>query len=71
MFLLVISSAYNSFYVEQKDKQEYLEKRQTQVLQRDLNKVLQVLPEGVLIYKRFGNPHIKLWNQELKRLFNS
>jgi hypothetical protein len=22
-----------------------------------------------MIYKRFGNPHIKLWNNELERLF--
>ena len=27
------------------------------------------MPEGVMIYKRFGNPHIKLWNDELIRLF--
>lgn len=43
--------------------------KQTEILQRDLKKVLQVLPEGVMIYKRFGNPHIKLWNNELERLF--
>lgn len=42
---------------------------QIDVLQKDLKKVLQVLPEGVMIYKRFGNPHIKLWNNELERLF--
>ena len=34
-----------------------------------MKKVLQVLPEGVMIYKRFGNPHIKLWNNELEKLF--
>lgn len=22
-----------------------------------------------MIYKRFGNPHIKLWNNEMERLF--
>ena len=22
-----------------------------------------------MIYKRFGNPHIKLWNNELEKLF--
>lgn len=42
---------------------------QIDVLQKDLKKVLQELPEGVLIYKRFGNPHIKLYNNELERLF--
>ena len=39
------------------------------VLQKDLKKVLQLLPEGVMIYKRFGNPHIKLYNNELEKLF--
>jgi hypothetical protein len=42
---------------------------QIDVLQKDLKKVLQVLPEGVMIYKRFGNPHIKLYNNELEKLF--
>ena len=41
---------------------------QIDVLQKDLKKVLQVLPEGVMIYKRFGNPHIKLYNNELEKL---
>ena len=27
------------------------------------------MPEGVVIYKRFGNPHIKLWNHEFTNLF--
>ena len=27
------------------------------------------MPEGVMIHKRFGNPHIKLYNNELQRLF--
>ena len=31
--------------------------------------MLQVLPEGIMIYKRFGNPHLKLWNKELESLF--
>jgi hypothetical protein len=46
-----------------------MEQHQAGMLQKDLKKVLQVLPEGVMIYKRFGNPHIKLWNNEMERLF--
>lgn len=71
MILLVFSGSFTSYHVEMKDKLEYLEKIHTQVLKRDLKKVLQKLPEGVLIYKRFGNPHVKLWNQELQKLFKS
>jgi hypothetical protein len=28
-----------------------------------------VLPEAIIIYKRFGDNHIKLWNKELEELF--
>ena len=38
-------------------------------MQNDLKKVLQLLPEGVMIYKKYDNPHIKLWNNELERMF--
>ena len=38
-------------------------------MQKDLKTVLQVMPEGLMIFKRFGNSHIKLWNNELERLF--
>ena len=31
--------------------------------------MLQDLPEGVMIYKKFDNPHIKLWNNEFIKLF--
>ena len=27
------------------------------------------MPEGLMIFKRFENPHIKLWNKEVERLF--
>jgi hypothetical protein len=27
------------------------------------------LPEGVLIYKRLGDTKVKLWNNELERMF--
>ena len=70
MLAMTFATTLNSYFIEMKDKQQFLEKRQIEVLQRDLKKVLQVLPEGVMIYKRFGNhPHIKLWNNELERLF--
>jgi hypothetical protein len=29
-----------------------------------------VLPEGVLIFKRFRNPHIIYWNNQLEMLLN-
>jgi hypothetical protein len=35
-----------------------------------LQKVLTVLPEGVLIFKRFRNPHIIYWNKQLERLLS-
>ncbi len=39
------------------------------VLQKDLKKILKLLPEGVLIYKRLGDTKVKLWNNELERIF--
>jgi hypothetical protein len=39
------------------------------VLQKDLKKILKLLPEGVLIYKRLGDTKVKLWNNELERMF--
>jgi len=44
--------------------------KQIEIYQQDIKKVMQILPEGIMIYKRHGNPHIKLWNDELIRLFN-
>ena len=69
LLFLTIACGLNAFFVERHQKQQFLEMKQIDVLQKDLKKVLQVLPEGVMIYKRFGNPHIKLWNNELERLF--
>lgn len=69
---IVISLAASvvvSYYVEYQDKKEFLEMKQAECLQNDMKKVLQVLPEGVMIYKRFDNPHIKLWNNEFMNLF--
>ena len=69
MIISCIVSTIVSYYVEYYDKKEFLEMKQTEQLQQDLKKVLQVLPEGVMIYKRFENPHIKLWNNEFINLF--
>ena len=55
--------------MEFKEKEEFLEKLNNEQLKHDLKKVLDVLPEGVMIYKRHGERHIKLWNDELLRLF--
>ena len=44
--------------------------KQTQIYQRDLHKVLQFLPEGVMICQRYGNPDVKYWNPELVKLFS-
>jgi hypothetical protein len=38
-------------------------------LEKDLKTIIQVLPEAIIIYKRFGDNHIKLWNKELEELF--
>ena len=67
---LTISCSFNAYHVEMNEKSEFLEKIQNEILQKDLKKVLQVLPEGVMIFKKEGNRHIKLWNNELVRLFN-
>lgn len=43
--------------------------KQSQVYQSDIKQVFKQLPEGMLIFKRFGNPHVKLYNDELVKLF--
>jgi hypothetical protein len=70
MGLTVISCALNSFFLEMKDKKEFLDIIKTDLMQSDLQKVLNVLPEGVLIFKRFRNPYIIYWNQQLEKLLN-
>lgn len=69
LIISCIASSIVSYYVELWDKKEFLEMKKTEQLQNDLKKVLQVLPEGVMIYQRFDNPHIKLWNNEFVKLF--
>ena len=64
-----IGCGFNSYFVELNEKKEFLENLHNSNLQRDLKKVLQTLPEAVMIYKKHENPHIKLWNKELERLF--
>ena len=70
MGLTVISCGMNSFFLELKDKKEFLDIIKTDLMQADLQKVLTVLPEGVLIFKRFRNPHIIYWNKQLERLLS-
>lgn len=70
MGLTVISCGMNSFFLELKDKKEFLDIIKTDLMQSDLQKVLTVLPEGVLIFKRFKNPHIIYWNKQLEKLLN-
>lgn len=36
---------------------------------KDLKKLIQAFPEGVMVCQRFGTPQIKLWNKELMRMF--
>ena len=67
--LISIICVFTAYQIELKDKKEFLDMKQTEVYQKDLKKVLQVLPEGVMVCQRFGNPHIKLWNRELLKLF--
>lgn len=64
-----LACVFVAYHVELTDKTEFLEMKQTEYLQKDLKKVLQVLPEGVIIYQRFENQHIKLWNNEFLKLF--
>ena len=69
LLTVLISSIYFAYFVELKDKEAFLQMKQIEVYSIDLKNVLHAMPEGVMIYKRFGNPHIKLWNDELIRLF--
>ena len=49
LLLLVITSGFLSYSNELKDKLEFLESIKNKQLQMDLEKVIEVLPEGVLI----------------------
>ena len=60
----------NSFFLELKDKKEFLDIIKTDLMQSDLQKILTVLPEGVLIFKRFRNPYIIYWNNQFEKLLN-
>jgi c-di-AMP phosphodiesterase-like protein len=44
-----------AFTFETKDKQEFLEKKQSEDLQKDLKSVLEELPEGIIISTKY--PH--------------
>ena len=70
MALTVISCCLNSFFLEMKDKKEFLDVIKTDLMQSDLQKILTVLPEGVLIFKRFRNPFIIYWNDHFEKLLN-
>ena len=67
--MMVASCAFNTYFLELKEKKEFFGINQNRMLQKDLKRVLQVMPEGLMVFKRFGNPHIKLWNKEIERLF--
>ena len=69
MLLVAGSCAFNAYQVEKHQKEVFLEGLNSEQLKKDLKKVFNVLPEGVMIYKRYGDRHIKLWNKELVRLF--
>jgi hypothetical protein len=66
MALTVISCGMNSFFLEMKDKKEFLDIIKTDLMQSDLQKILTVLPEGILIFKRFRNPFIIYWNEHFE-----
>ena len=59
-----------SIKIEIKDKQEYLERRKNEQLQKDLSHVLQQFPEGVIITtKDSENPEVLFTNQEVKAIY--
>ena len=62
-------SIFLNYHLEFSAKLRFLELKQIEGGQEDIKKTLQILPEGIMIYKRFGNPHIKLWNKELVNIF--
>ena len=53
-----------AYFVELHDKKEFLDKKKIERLQNDLKKVLQQLPEGVMIFERFEPDNIKLCNDQ-------
>jgi hypothetical protein len=70
MILTVISCGMNSYFLELKDKKEFLDIVKTDLMQSDLQKILTALPDGVLIFKRFRNPYIIYWNNQFEKLLN-
>ena len=70
MGLMVVACSMNTFFLELKDKKEFLDIVKTDLMMSDLQKVLTVLPEGIFIFKRFRNPYIIYWNNQLETLLN-
>lgn len=66
--LACISIAY---YTELLDRKEFLETKRSQTMQKDLNKVIKLMPEGVMIFERYNLENLKLWNDQFMQLFGA
>lgn len=71
LLLLVVSCTLVAFTVEFKDKKEFIEKKKSERLQKDLKKILNNLPEGVIISTRSENAEILLSNVQACRLIEN
>ena len=61
MFLVL---SYKTYFMERKYKLEFLQIKQNKTMRRELRHMLEVLPEGILIYDPTTN-HVVMTNTEI------
>ena len=53
--LLFITLAYMNYFIEKKFKSEFLQIKQNKTMKREFRHMLEVVPEGILIYEPTSN----------------
>lgn len=69
VFFSVLAFAFNSFLTQRAFKMEFLSSHQVKSYSSELRKVLQELPEGVIIVDQAGE-YLKFLNSKLRDTFN-
>jgi uncharacterized membrane protein len=65
--LLYVVLTYKTYFIEKKYKSEFLQIKQNKTMKREFRHMLEVVPEGILIYEPNTN-QVVMTNSELKRL---
>ena len=69
LILAIPVVAFTSYFCEKKFKLEFLQLKHNEQMHSDIRKVLENLPEGILLFKQ-ATREVILGNAELRKLFN-